>query len=125
MSVGLILNLMNELNKSILCEPLANNLVMNLHKFNILFNTLYSQKKKTLNCKKRSFFHQTFNVMLMFCLLLMLCLYNTNDVTSKCYYTSVISFSLHGFITLLHHVLCDVVGYQQVIQKYYTRNQSL
>ena len=41
MSVGLILNLLNELNKSILCEPLVSsiNLVMNLHKFNILFIT--------------------------------------------------------------------------------------
>ena len=47
MSVGLILNLLNELNKSILCEPLASiilfysmssiNLVMNLYEFNILF----------------------------------------------------------------------------------------
>ena len=46
MSVGLILNLLNELNKSILCEPLASilfystssiNLVMNLHEFNVLF----------------------------------------------------------------------------------------
>ena len=62
MSVGLILNLLNELNKNILCEPLANkilfystssiNLVMDLHEFNILFITY---PKRTLNCKKRSF----------------------------------------------------------------------
>ena len=49
MSVGLILNLLNELNKSILCEPQMSiilfystssiNFVMNLHKFNILFIT--------------------------------------------------------------------------------------
>jgi hypothetical protein len=51
MSLGLILNLLNELNKIILCEPLANieenrfystssiNLVLNLHEYNILFIT--------------------------------------------------------------------------------------
>ena len=53
MNVGLILNVtvLNDLNQSILCEPLASiililfystssiNLVMNLHKFNILFIT--------------------------------------------------------------------------------------
>jgi hypothetical protein len=49
MSVGLILNLLNELNKIILCEPLASiilfystssiNLVLNLHEYNILFIT--------------------------------------------------------------------------------------
>ena len=38
--------------------------------------------------------------MLMFSALLMLCLYSVNDVTSKCYYTSVISFLLNGFFTL-------------------------
>ena len=49
MSVGLILNLLKELNKSMLCEPLAStisfystssmNLVINLHEFSILFIT--------------------------------------------------------------------------------------
>jgi hypothetical protein len=34
-------------------------------------------------------------------------IYSANDVTSKCYYTSVISFLLNGFITLLRRVLCD------------------
>jgi hypothetical protein len=47
MSVSLILNLLNELNEIILCEPQASiivfystsaiNLVLNLHEFNILF----------------------------------------------------------------------------------------
>jgi hypothetical protein len=47
MSVSLILNLLHEFDKIILCEPLASiilfystsviNSVMNLHKFNILF----------------------------------------------------------------------------------------
>ena len=60
MSVGLILNLLNQLNKSIICEPMTRlilfyskssiNLVMNLHDFNILFITY--TKKRTLNCKK-------------------------------------------------------------------------
>ena len=39
--------------------------------------------------------------------LLTLCLYST----SKCYFTSVISFLLNGFITLLHHVLGDQSRY--------------
>ena len=49
MSVDLILNLLNEMNKSILCEPLAItillystssiNSAMNLHEFNIFFIT--------------------------------------------------------------------------------------
>jgi hypothetical protein len=34
-------------------------------------------------------------------------LHSTNDVTSKCYYTSVISFLLNGFITFLRRGLCD------------------
>jgi hypothetical protein len=34
-------------------------------------------------------------------------IYKENDVKSKCYYTSVISFLLNGFITLLRHGLCD------------------
>ena len=41
--------------------------------------------------------------MLMFGALLMICLY----IALKCYYTSVVSFLLNGFITLLHRVLCD------------------
>ena len=62
MSVGLILNLMNKLNKSVLYEPLASiilfystssiNLVMNLHEFDILFITYPSPKNRTV----RSFF---------------------------------------------------------------------
>ena len=43
----------------------------------------------------------------MFSALLKLCLSNANDVTSKRYYTSVISFLLHDFIALLFRVLCD------------------
>ena len=39
--------------------------------------------------------------------LLTLCLYSANDVTSKWHYTSIISFLLHDFVTLLHGVLCD------------------
>jgi hypothetical protein len=55
MSVGLILNLLNELNKIILCEPLSSiilfystnsiNLELNLHEFNILFIT-YSKRER-------------------------------------------------------------------------------
>ena len=39
MSVGLILNLLNKINKTILCEPLTSsiNLVINMHEFIILF----------------------------------------------------------------------------------------
>ena len=43
----------------------------------------------------------------MFIALLTLCLYSINDITSKLYYTSAISFLLHGFITLVHCVSCD------------------
>ena len=67
MSVGLILNLPNELNKFKVCEPLASiicfystssiNLVLNLQEFNILFITY--PLKRTFNCKKRSFFTDT------------------------------------------------------------------
>ena len=56
MSVGLILNSLNELNKSILCQPLATiilfystrsiNLVMNQHEFNILFITYIVPQKE-------------------------------------------------------------------------------
>jgi hypothetical protein len=58
MSVGVILNLLNELNKIILCEPLASiillysmssiNLVLNLHKYNILIYHIY--KIRAVNC---------------------------------------------------------------------------
>ena len=64
MSVGLILNILNKLNKGVLCEPLASillfysmnsiTLVINMHEFNILFIT-YSQKELFI-VKKRSFF---------------------------------------------------------------------
>jgi hypothetical protein len=63
MSVGLILNLLNEFNKIILCEPLASiilffstssiNLVLNLNEYNILFIT-YS-KIERFTTKKRHF----------------------------------------------------------------------
>ena len=56
MSVGLILNVLNKLNKSILCEPLESiilfystssiNLLMNLHEFNILFITYAKKNSK-------------------------------------------------------------------------------
>ena len=66
MSVGLMLKLLNELNKSILCEPLARiilfyltsliNSVMNLHEFNILFIT---HPKKELLIVKNDHFSPT------------------------------------------------------------------
>ena len=65
----------------------------------------------TLNCKNIIFLRHALNVTLMFSALLTLCLYSLNDVISKCYYTSVISFLLNGYITLLLHVLCDKVLY--------------
>jgi hypothetical protein len=34
-------------------------------------------------------------------------IYSANDVMSKCYFTSVISFLLNGFLTLLPSGLCD------------------
>ena len=46
--------------------------------------------------------------------LLSLCLYSANAVMSKCYYTSVILILLNGYITLLHHVLCDIRYYAYV-----------
>ena len=108
--------ILNELNESILCEPLANiihvlfyakssiNLEINLHEFNVLFIT-YHHTKRTLNCKKDHFHRHAYNITQMFSALLTLCLYSANDVTSKCYYTSVISFLLHGFITLRFYVI--------------------
>ena len=55
MSVGLILNLLNKLNKSILCEPVASiillystssiNLVMNLHEVNTVLYLLHTAKR--------------------------------------------------------------------------------
>ena len=67
MSVGLILNLVNDLNKSILCEPMASiilfysmssiHLVMNLYEFNILFIT--NPKNELFICKKKLFFSNT------------------------------------------------------------------
>ena len=100
---------MNKLNKSILCDPLARmvlfystssiNLAVNLHEFNILFIT-YTPKE----------------------LFLTLCLYSENDVTSKCYYTSVISFLLNGFITLLLRVICDNLKYYRDMVYLYCMN---
>ena len=91
MSVGLILNLLNELNKCILCEPLVSiisfystssiNLVMNLHKFNILFITY--PKNNSLIVKKIIFHRHAYYITLIFIALLTLCLYSVNDVTSK------------------------------------------
>ena len=119
MSVCLMLKLLNELNKGKLCEPLGSiilfhsksstNLVMNLHEFNILF-LFYSilfysiylyPNKELLILKKRIIFHRhAYNVTLMFSALQTLCLYNSvNDVLSKCYYTSVMSLLVNGYIT--------------------------
>ena len=67
MSVGLIMILLNELNKSLSCESLASiifnsmssiNLVMNLHEFDILFITHPPpppKKNQTINCYKDHF----------------------------------------------------------------------
>jgi hypothetical protein len=64
MSVSSILNLLHELNKIILCEPLGSiilfystnviNSVMNLHVFNILFITY--PKRRLFKVKYESFF---------------------------------------------------------------------
>jgi hypothetical protein len=115
MSVGLILNLLNELNKIILCEPLASitlfylmssiDLVLNLHKYNILFIT-YS-KRERFTAKMSSFHWRTYSVTLTLARFNAIFIYDANDITSKCYYTSVISFLLHGFITLLCCSLYD------------------
>ena len=64
MSVCLILNLLNELNKSILYEPL------DLHEFNDIFIPTPTHFKRI----------RAYNVTL--------CLYSVNDVMSKCCYTS-------------------------------------
>ena len=99
MNIGLILNLLNELNKSIFCESLVSiilfyltrliNLVMNLNECNILF----------IEYHKKTLFHR-----LLFSASLTVSLYSANDVTSKFYYTSVITFLLNGCITLLLRV---------------------
>ena len=91
MSVGVILHLLNELNKRILCKPLVSikvfyltstiNLVMNIHDFDILFITY----------PPPFFFHR----------------HAYSDVTSKCYYTSITSSLLNGFITLLQRISYD------------------
>ena len=92
MSVGLILNLLNKLNKSILCEPLASilfystssiNLVMNLHKFNILFITYF--QNELLIVKNDHISPTPHNVTRVFDTVF----YSANDVTSKCYYTYI------------------------------------
>ena len=78
---------------------------MKLHEFYILIIIILYTPKRTLNCKKDRFHRHAYYITLMFSALF----------TSKRYYTRlsvrVISFSLHGFITLLHRVLCDNVGY--------------
>ena len=61
MSVALTLNFLNELNNSILCEPLASIIlfystcsiksVIDLHEFNILFITRHLKIHVALNCK--------------------------------------------------------------------------
>jgi hypothetical protein len=71
MSDGLILHLLNELNKIIICE-LSRYLIK-----------------------------------------------SANDVTSKGYYTSVISFLLNAFITLLRRNLCDKVTNTKMINTVY------
>jgi hypothetical protein len=65
MGVCLILNLLNQLNKIILCEPMASitlfysmtsiNLVLNRHDYNILFITYILKKNGKL--LKRFIFH--------------------------------------------------------------------
>ena len=86
MSVGFILNLMNKLNKRILCEHFVSiilfystssiNLVMNLT--NLIFYLQHTPPKKNpLNYKKRTFFHRhAYNVTQMtsrYTLALILC----------------------------------------------------
>ena len=73
---------------------------MNLQEFNILFITYF--QKELLIVKNDHFSPTTLTF-------LTLCWYSANDVTPKCYYTSVISFLLNGFITLMHRVLCDTI----------------
>ena len=63
---------------------------MNLHELNILFITY--PEKELYNCKKDQFSTTRHNVTLTLSALLTLCLYSANDVMSKCYYASVISF---------------------------------
>jgi hypothetical protein len=46
MSVSFILNLLSELNKNILRDPLALNSVINLHEFNILFYHIPKNKDR-------------------------------------------------------------------------------
>ena len=67
MSVCVILNLLNEMNGSILCDPLVSmmlfylinsiNLVMNQHKLD--FYLSHTSIKRTINFKQRSFFTYT------------------------------------------------------------------
>ena len=120
MSVGLILNLMYNLNRRILFQPLANilfystssiNLVLNLHNFNMLF--IKYPQKILLTVKYNHFYWHAENVKIMFSTLFMLfVLHKWCDI--KCYYTSVILFLLNGFITLLHSML---VGYTAIASK--------
>ena len=70
------------------------------NEFNILFIT-YSQKELLIT--KSIIFSPT---RLKCSALLTLILYSANDVTSKCYYTSVTSFLLNCFITLMNRILC-------------------
>ena len=114
MSLGLILNLFKEFNK-FSNEPAR-------------IYSIYHIFPKIILIVKRSIFHQqAYNVMLTFSALLMLCLYNANDIMSKCYYTSVISFLLNGFITLLHRILCDkwIFFYPMDIYLYIVHNHVI
>ena len=52
---------------------------MDQHKLNSLFITYHSHKKRTLNWNIHL---HTYDVMFIFSVLLMLCLYSVNDVTS-------------------------------------------
>ena len=87
------------MNKSILCKPLWS-IIFLYSTSSINFYLSHNPPKRTLNCNKDHFHRYAYNVMLIFSAFLTLCLYSANDVTSKWYYTSVISFIFHGLITL-------------------------
>ena len=91
------------------------NLEMNLHEFNILLITYH--QKELLIIKKDHFHRHTYYITLLLSTLLTLRLYSTDDVTSNWYYTSVISFLLHSFITLMHRVVCDKLKLQDIIRE--------
>ena len=83
MSVGLILNLLNELKKKYIMRASGEHNINLFNEFNKLsnepaqiFHSIYHiSPKRTLNCKKISFHRHAYNVTLMFSTLLTLCLY--------------------------------------------------